>query len=320
MREPQQPDTTADTAGPAQDASIAIVVLTHNRVHLLRQCVENVLSKVSSHTSEIVIWNNGSTDETQAYLDSLGEPRIRVVHHPANIGQNAYAEIFPSTAADYFVKLDDDVIDAPAEWDRVLLEGIQRLPSFGLLAAGLVDDPKDASAYFMYHVRWHLYSADEVNGVRLLRGPTGGGATITPRAVNERIGGYQQRRQPFWLEAAEYIARLQENGYEVGTLPELKVHHAGGPYYSEGATAKQDFWDGYVRKVRRKNTVKRLLLAVPFFSALNERKGWFEPPEEAEYVALPQENGYEVAAISEVKVQRGRWLALRRRTPAGDPS
>ena len=31
----------------AADTSIAVVVLTHNRVHLLRQCVENVLSKVS---------------------------------------------------------------------------------------------------------------------------------------------------------------------------------------------------------------------------------------------------------------------------------
>ena len=60
----------------AADTSIAVVVLTHDRVHLLRQCVENVLGQVSPTTREIVIWNNGSTDGTRAYLDAVDDPRI----------------------------------------------------------------------------------------------------------------------------------------------------------------------------------------------------------------------------------------------------
>jgi GT2 family glycosyltransferase len=46
--------------------SIAIVVLTHSRVHLLQQCVENVLARTSTLTREIVIVDNGSTDGTKA--------------------------------------------------------------------------------------------------------------------------------------------------------------------------------------------------------------------------------------------------------------
>lgn len=266
----------------SEGPSIAIVVLTHSRVHLLRQCVENVLSKVSAHSREIIIWNNGSTDGTRAYLDSLApDPRRRVIHHPTNFGQNAYADAFRMTTSDYFVKLDDDVIDAPPEWDETLLDSIERLPQFGLLAASLVDDPNDASAYTMYHLRWHLYSEDEVNGVRLLRGPTGGGATITPRSVNEAVGGYRQKRQPFWLEAAEYIGRLNDHGYEVATIADLKIHHAGGPYYSRQPSAKLDYWRRYHRKVRWKNAVKRALLRVPKVAALNERKMWFQAPDAA---------------------------------------
>ena len=41
-----------------------------------------------------MIWNNGSTDGTREYLDSLTEPRLRIVHNAENIGQNAYAEAF----------------------------------------------------------------------------------------------------------------------------------------------------------------------------------------------------------------------------------
>ena len=99
---------------------IAVVVLTHNRVHLLRECVENVLARASDATGEILVWDNASTDGTAAYLDGLDDPRLHVVHHPANIGQNAYAEAFKLTSAPYLVELDDDVVEAPPGWDGLL--------------------------------------------------------------------------------------------------------------------------------------------------------------------------------------------------------
>ena len=68
--------------------AIAVVVLTNNRVHLLRKCVENVLARASDATREIVIWDNASTDGTREYLESLDDPRLRVVHSEKNIGQN----------------------------------------------------------------------------------------------------------------------------------------------------------------------------------------------------------------------------------------
>ena len=72
------------------DATVAVVVLTYNRVHLLSKCVENVLRRTSRATREIVIWNNGSTDGTRGYLDALDDDRLIVVHNDLNIGQNAY--------------------------------------------------------------------------------------------------------------------------------------------------------------------------------------------------------------------------------------
>ena len=87
--------TGASTA--ASEGSIAVVVLTNNRVHLLRKCVENVLGKASEATREIVIWNNGSTDGTRDYLDSLDDPRLTIVHSAENVGQNGYARGFAMT-------------------------------------------------------------------------------------------------------------------------------------------------------------------------------------------------------------------------------
>ena len=50
---------------------IAVVVLTHDRVHLLQQCVDNVLARASDRVSEILIWDNASSDGTGEYLSLI---------------------------------------------------------------------------------------------------------------------------------------------------------------------------------------------------------------------------------------------------------
>jgi GT2 family glycosyltransferase len=259
---------------------ISIVVLTHNRAHLLRRCVEDVLARTSSATKEIVIWNNGSSDETEEYLESLSDPRITVVQHPRNIGQNAYALAFAQTSGDYLVELDDDIIGAPEAWDLTLLEALRRLPNVGFLAADLEDNEHDETANVRYRVRPHLYNEFEVNGVRLLTGPAGGGCAMTPRTVYDKVGGFRQHKTlAFWSEEAAYIEDISKLGYEKAVLADLKVLHAGGPYYSKPSPEKELFWARYRRAVRRKNTVKRFLLGIPFVRPLNERHEWFQPPE-----------------------------------------
>ena len=255
---------------------IAVVVLTHDRVHLLRQCVENVLGRVSPLTTEIVIWDNGSTDGTGEYLDSIRDARVRVIHHPENIGQNAYAEAVKLTSTPYLVELDDDMIDAPAEWDRTLFEAFEKLPRIGFLAASLVDNPHDQAARVMYHERWDAYTTEEIAGVSLLRGPVGGGCAITSRDLYDRVGGFQQKSgQVFWLEDERYIADIEKLGYEAAFLKDLQVLHGGGAYYAADNSAKHEYWRAYWTKEIRKNNLKRLLLRVPFVRPLNERYDWF---------------------------------------------
>jgi GT2 family glycosyltransferase len=254
---------------------IAVVVLTHNRLPLLRQCVENVLARTSGLTTEIVIWDNGSNDGTAEYLATLADPRIRVIQHPDNIGQNAYAEAFKLTTAPYMLELDDDMIDAPREWDRTLLTAFEKLPSIGFLAASLVDNPHDQAARVMYHERAHEYSKDVVDGVTLLRGPVGGGCAITSRELHDRVGGFRQKRgQVFWLEDEAYIADIEKLGYEAAFLADLQVLHAGGAYGGD-SSAKHAYWHAYWTRELRKNRLKQLLLRVPFVRPLNERYGWF---------------------------------------------
>lgn len=257
--------------------SIAIVVLTYSRRHLLEQCLTNVLARTSAETTEIVIWNNASTDGTRELLDSVTDARIRVVHHHTNIAQNAYLHAFALTTAPYMIEVDDDIIDAPDGWDATLLDAFKRLPQVGYLAASLVDNPHDETAQDIYGRLAHMYRIEVVNGVRLKVGPVGGGCTMTSRAIHDEVGGFpQDKKRVFFLEAAAYIRKLKKAGYEAAYLDELKVLHAGGPYYYEITPEKRAYWESYNRSVRRKNALKRALLRIPLVRPLNDRFRLFQ--------------------------------------------
>lgn len=275
-----QPESTKHEPREATpEDTISIVVLTHNRVHLLRQCVENVLLRTSSHTREIVIWDNASSDGTAEYLESFAESRVRVMRHPENIGQNAYAVAFRETSCPYMIEIDDDIIDAPQDWDATLLDAFLRLPHIGFLAANLADNPHDMTAQYMYRRNAHKYRIVEENGIRLKVGPTGGGCTITSRELHDRVGGFKQsKKYTWWLEDAAYIKDIEKLGYGAAYLDDLEVVHAGGPYYAAPSPEKARYMQDRRRSVERKNRVKRILLTAPFGARLNSRFGWFQPP------------------------------------------
>jgi GT2 family glycosyltransferase len=262
----------------AQDG-IAVVVLTHNRVDLLRRCVENVLLRTSEATREILIWDNGSADGTAEYLATLDDPRVRVIRSETNVGHNGYALGFRETRSTYLVELDDDVVEAPAGWDRMLRDAFERLPAIGFLAADLEDDLLDPASRHRHHFRADEYTLVEENGVRLLRGPAGGGCAITTRDLKERAGGFRVRRgEVFWMEDGEYIGDLQRLGYGAAVLADLRVHHTGGPYYTTPSREKAEFWRRYRARRRRRTLAKRALVRVPGVQRLNGRFGWFVAP------------------------------------------
>lgn len=267
---------------------VSIVVLTHNRSHLLRHCVENVLLRTSPRTSEIVIWNNASTDDTAAYLDGLTDARLTIVNHPSNIGMNAYARVFPRLSGEYLVEVDDDVIDAPPGWDEALVDAFEKLPEIGYLATNLAHNPHDITSGVMYGINAHLYRTEVLNGVRLkVGGPVGGWCSLISRELYDRVGGLTEQENAFWLEDGVLLERLGDLGYGCACLEDVQVTHASGPYYSRTPPEKLAYWRAYNRALTRKNAVKRVLLRIPSVRRLNERHGWFQPPSERpDYVRL----------------------------------
>ncbi|MDE5716623.1 MAG: glycosyltransferase [Lachnospiraceae bacterium] len=67
-------------------AKYGVVIVTYNRVQLLKECVAQTLSQ-SVRPAGIIIVNNASTDDTKAYLESIdAENNIEVINLSQNIG------------------------------------------------------------------------------------------------------------------------------------------------------------------------------------------------------------------------------------------
>ncbi len=65
---------------------ISVVMSTHNtEISMLQTAVESILSQ-TFREFEFIIIDDGSTDESVNYLNSLQDERIRLIRNPENLG------------------------------------------------------------------------------------------------------------------------------------------------------------------------------------------------------------------------------------------
>src|SRR5690242_3130010 len=63
---------------------VSIIILTWNGLAYTRRCLETLRDQTDHDNYEVVVADNGSTDGTLAYLDTL--PWLRVLRNGTNLG------------------------------------------------------------------------------------------------------------------------------------------------------------------------------------------------------------------------------------------
>ncbi len=86
---------------------VSILLPTFNRAHLLPRAVESVLQQ-SYPDWELLIWDDGSSDETQAVLSSFMDPRIRIFSGKNRGKPYVINRAFSCSNGDLIAFLDDD--------------------------------------------------------------------------------------------------------------------------------------------------------------------------------------------------------------------
>lgn len=87
---------------------ISVIISSYNRAATLPRAVDSVLRQTYDEW-ELIIVDDGSTDDTRGVLDRLIDPRIRICHHPSNRGVTAAKNTgLDQIRGDWFTTLDSD--------------------------------------------------------------------------------------------------------------------------------------------------------------------------------------------------------------------
>lgn len=87
---------------------VSLCIPTYNRANFLVYAVESVLHQTYTDF-ELIICDDGSTDNTSSVVSQWNDPRIRYIKHPANIGRSKNMRSgFEVSNGTYFIKFDDD--------------------------------------------------------------------------------------------------------------------------------------------------------------------------------------------------------------------
>jgi glycosyltransferase involved in cell wall biosynthesis len=206
---------------------LSVVIPTRNKRPLLERTLGALVrQEPGTEEWEIVVVDDGSTDDTGAFLSVLmpTEPRLVVVSPPQNVGRAAARNLgWRQARGRWILFLDDDILVPPG----LLAAHLEALaePLAGTIGRAVTDpDIVDAP---------HFHYIDTRGVAKLPPGPAPGKYFVTqnaavPREVLARIGGFDEDFSAYGFEDMDLGFRLEEAGVRFQVLRDpvpWHIHH-----------------------------------------------------------------------------------------------
>jgi glycosyltransferase involved in cell wall biosynthesis len=160
----------------------------YNGARFLRQAIDSVLSQ-SFHDLELLVVDDGSTDDSVAIANAVADPRLRCVAAPGHRGLVGTLNIgLRAATGEYVARLDADDVARP---DRIAKQAalLDREPKVAVVGslARLIDDRGAAGGIVRRPV-----SAVAIRWYALLENPLIHSAAMFRRDVVSALGGYDE--------------------------------------------------------------------------------------------------------------------------------
>jgi|GEM_PF-404064 len=243
------------------ETRVSIIIPVYNKLALTHGCLKAILANTAFPNYEVIVVDNGSTDDTADYLRNFEDPRVRSVFLQDNSGYvggcNAGAD---SASGQLLVFLNNDTEVQPG-WLQALVSTTEERSDCGAVGAKLVYPngtlQEAGSIVFSDGNGWNFGRNMNPKDPRFnyLREVDycSGAALMVRRSIWDKLGGFDERYAPAYYEDTDLCFGVRKAGYKVYYQPQSVVVHL------EGQTAGVDLQSGYKKYqvINRKKFVEK---------------------------------------------------------------
>lgn len=211
---------------------IDIIMTTWNRIDLLKRTVNAFIERTRTPFRLIII-DNGSTDGTVEYLDSLvgnkyevGKMILVITDGKKRTIAGAFDFAFQFVESKYFITTNDDIIppDLEPDWIQQLLGLIKKYPEFGGI---------DCYPQYVPNVTWNTDKSE----LAYPRKSLGGYLRIQQKEDVKTMGGFGDRT---W-DDIEFFKRMQRINKKCAYAKYIRVNHLGYMLENKGYGDFEDY-------------------------------------------------------------------------------
>lgn len=222
----------------------SIVIPVHGKLDFTLACLRSLIAAGLGDEAEVIVVDDASPDASGEVLPRI--PGLRYHRNRENLGFVGSCNAGAALArGDYLVFLNNDTTVRPG-WLTALLATFEQHPDTGLAGALLVYPDgrlqESGGIVFSDGSGWNYGRFEDPRhpAYTFVREADycSGAAIALPRALFERLGGFDERYAPAYYEDTDLAMKVREAGLKVRVQPAaVVVHH-------EGVTAGTDTASG----------------------------------------------------------------------------
>jgi GT2 family glycosyltransferase len=221
---------------------LTIIIVSWNTAGLLTQCLRSIYETSSLFTFEVIVVDNGSTDDSVALVEKQF-PQVKLVKNTRNRGfASANNQGLEIGCGRYFMLLNSDTVVLPKAIDT-LIQMADQNPNVGIIGPKLLN--MDGSL----QKSWASFPSflSELIGQNFgKRTPvTGipntfevdwimGACMLLPLAVLQDVGKMDEDYF-FYSEETDWCFRIKKQGWKIWYTTNAQIYHLGGGSSKQGS-------------------------------------------------------------------------------------
>jgi len=220
---------------------VSVIVLTYNQLSYTKLCIQSIIENTAYPNVELILVDNNSSDDTQAYLSELGQldPRIKVILNKDNLGFAEGNNVgIKASTGDYLILLNNDTV-VTRGWLTNLVKHFAQNKKLGLLGPVTNSIANEAKIETNYNTlkQMHLFAFDytqknmnvlyeEVDVLAMF-------CLMVSREALSKIGLIDSSYGIGMFEDDDYSYKAKSFGFEIKCAEDVFIHHYGSASFNK---------------------------------------------------------------------------------------